>query len=62
MRRTDGTGRDFCDPTLPVTCLFNQPVDRPVDRRKLQHVDQILKKIKMKLREVHLDRFPAIVG
>jgi len=41
MQRTDGTGRDFCDPTRPVTCLFNQPVDRPVDRRKLQHVDQI---------------------
>ena len=60
MRRTDGTGRAFRDPTLPVTCVLNQPVDRPVDRRKLQHVDPI-KNFKMKLREVNLDRFPAIV-
>jgi len=29
----DGTGRDFHDPTRPVTCRFDRPVDRPVDRR-----------------------------
>jgi len=34
----DATGRDFRDPTRPVTsCLLN----RPVDRWKLQHLDQI---------------------
>ena len=31
----DGTGRDFCDPTRPVTCLLNRPVDLLVDWRKL---------------------------
>jgi len=33
-----GTGRDFLDPTRPVTCLF----DRLVDRRKFSIVDRFL--------------------
>jgi len=34
----DKTGRDFHDPTRPVTGLLN----RPVDRQNLQHLDQTL--------------------
>ena len=50
---TDGTGRDFRDPTWPVTCLLNWLVDR----RKLQvHLAQTLPRQTEKNISIHYSK------